>query len=453
MKKICLLLALVLLLSGCTVFPTQPEKQQTTVTEPIETSNTTQTQKPTQSMEGEYAYVPETTPEGKLVIPEFGIPEYDGELLIPVDPEREVYFLFHQKQDFYTGGQISNSIGYILTKHSYALEQIQLLADMQNDISVEVSDRTEANWIATGTSSNGMQLYHYITMQGGDWKQIAEANHMVNWIWDIHKKTNILPTSIATQLWELETKANSLSRGNSYRRSFEEYTLPEEPGFYIYEVIAKFSREYIEETVENVSIKVGQQEYPVDVIWRFHARPKYTGKPGATHMSIQNTGKFVYSTLGSPYSNGYIQVQEAVSLRTQKDMTITGMQCEMLEAIALGCHVVASGPSGDMDFYWDMQQPLEICEGTKVTIDLVLRSQDYEELWYNHTAQIKLDYEVNGGEYSFENQIWVASFEIPLWDAYLMAFLGVDLGEYYTSYYAVRNGTDWMDFLPESWLE
>lgn len=453
MKKLCLLLALVLLLSGCA---NTPNIQQTTGTVPTSTDNATHTQHPTQNTENLNAYIPETTPDGKLVLPDFDIPEYNGDLLIPLDPEREVYFLFHQKQDFYTGGYISTSTGYVLTKHPYAPEEIQLLVDMQNDITVTVSDLTEYTWDKSGGSRREMQLYHYITMQDGDWKQIAEANRLAKWILDIHQKTSFLPSSIAAQLRELEMASNSLSWGNSYIRSFNEYSLSETPGFYLYEVTATFSREYIDETVEKVSVMVGQHEYAVDVIWQFHANRKYSGEPGATHMSILNANKRFLSSLGSPYSNGYIQVQEAIAIRANKDITITGLQCEMIAGKAVGCRVVISSPAGDVDFYWDMHQPLDISEGSKVTMDLILHSQDYQELWSYHTVQIKLDYEVSGREYSFENQLGIGfgyNGMLSFWDAYLIAFLGVDLGDYYVSYYAEVYEADWLAFLPEDWLQ
>ncbi len=453
MKKLCFLLALVLLLSGCA---NTPHVQQATGAVPTSTDNSTHTQHPTQNTENLNAYIPETTPDGKLVLPDFDIPEYNGDLLIPLDPEREVYFLFHQKQDFYTGGYISTSTGYVLTKHPYASEEIQLLVDMQNDITVTVSDLTEYTWSKSGGSRREMQLYHYITMQDGDWKQIAEANRLVKWIGDIHQKTSFLPTSIATQLWELEMTSLSLSWGNSYTHSFNEYCLSETPGFYLYEVTATFSREYIDETVEKVSVMVGQHEYAVDVIWQFHANRKYSGEPGATHMSILNAKKRHFPSLGSPYSNGYIQVQEAIAIQAHKDITITGLQCEMIAGKAVGCRVVISSPAGDMDFYWDMQQPLDISEGSKVTMDLILHSQDYQELWSYHTVQIKLDYEVSGREYSFENQLGIGfgyNGMSSFWDAYLIAFLGVDLGDYYVSYYAEVYEADWLAFLPEDWLQ
>lgn len=469
MKKMCLLLVLLLLLTGCVNEPTPAVTLQPTVTtSPEETLLPTQTTMPPEATEGENKAIFETTPDGEIVIPDFGIPEYEGELLFPYDPDRDVYILFKDTFDFYPGAYFHTAHGYIMTKKPYAVEDIQLITDMRNEMEVKITDLTEVTWNKDNhanighVSSMEMSAYHYISMLGGDWYEIAQATKTGIWAFTApmeiaEQNGGRIPTDLSNKFREIHASAEQKSWGREYADDFEQYTLPETPGFYYYNIDVHFNqRSYVEETVDNVSVKIGEETYPVDITWRFHTEgdPNYSLKHDWKYITELNQGLILHPIQWNPFNGGYLMAEEGMNFRAQKDIAITGMRCENIDAKVLGCRVYIKSDTGNMDFYWDMQQPLDISEGATVRIDPVFYSQEFEDFYFRYSLHMTMDYEVNNKGYSAVQQFSVDSSLPASWDVYQTVFEGVDIGGYYICFLpAVSTGADWLDYIPESWLQ
>ena len=458
MKKLCFVLAVLLLLTGCVSDPTPAVTLQPTVTTaPEETVLPTQTTTPPETTESENNLILETTPDGEIVIPDFDIPEYEGELLVPYDPDREVYFLFQQDIDFYTGAYLSRASGQILTKKPYAIEDIKLLADIESEMTVTVYDESEPVW-DSNAGWYTMHDYHYVSIQGGDWKEIAEATELD--IWASKGFMQLLGQGAVSQdLYskynELADSIHDLSHYNAYTKEFRQYTMPEKQEFYCYTVSVMFKGNYVDQTVDNVSIQLGDKTYPLDVVWRFHSERNddYGMKHTYQYLTLLNQDMLGNTTQGTPFNGGYLQVDEVMIFRPEKDITITGMRCENIDAKVLGCRVYITSDAGNMDFYWDMQQPLDISKGATVRIDLILHSKEFQSFSYYYSVHTAMDYEVNNKQYSAVKQVSVQGMS-PIWDAYLTVFEGIDIGEYYICYYPYFwSGADWLEYIPESWKQ
>ena len=84
-------------------------------------------------------------------------------------------------------------------------------------------------------------------------------------------------------------------------------------------------------------------------------------------------------------------------------------------------------------------------------IDLDLKDARFEEFDPRIIAFYLLEYTI--GQESHVCYV-ITSFErsIPMWDIYLMAFEGIDVGAYYACWLDPENDS-WLEALPKSWLE
>lgn len=467
MKKLCFVLAVLLLLTGCVSDPTPAVTlQPTATTAPEETVVPTQTTSPPETTEN-YPIL-ETTPDGEIVIPDFDIPEYEGELLVPYDPDREVCILFKETFDYYASSYFSGTSGYILTTKPYAVEDIQLITDMRNELEVTVTDLTKYIWDKESYpdvgkfSGDRMNAIHYISMQGGDWYEIAKATKAHVWLataGDEYRKLTggTMPAVLAQKIRDLSEQFGQLAWGYGYSDAFEQYTLSETPGFYCYQIEVRFNRNsYVEETVNDVSVRIGNKTYPVDVTWHFHtdSDPNYRNIHDWKYLTELNSRQIVRPIQWNPFNGGYLLAEEAMYFQAQKDITITGLRCEDIDAKVLGCRVYIESDKGNMDFHWDMQQPLDISQGARVKIDPIFYSQEFEDFSFNYSMRMTLDYEVNNKAYSAVQQFKVGTSFPAFWDVYLTVFEGVDIGGYYVCFNSViSEGADWMHYIPESWKQ
>lgn len=457
MKKLCLLLAVLLLLTGCVKEPAPEVSLQPTVTTSEETVVPAQTTLPPETTENENKATLETTPDGEIVIPDFGIPDYEGELLIPYDPDREVYICCgSQDFDFYPGSGWSKI--HILTRKPYPIEQIQVQIDSQIEVSVKVYDATKS--INTkGYSCFDLSLYHYISMQGGDWKEIAQATEVGIWASEErHRLMNENDGPMSKELWQKFQKIMDTAEinewGKAYKEAYEQYTLPETPMFYYYLVDIDFDGAYTDETVNEVTVMLGDEAYTEDVSWRFHEKSFKEDLSSRNGKYLSTTGLDISFIDNNPHNGGYIQVRGAMSFTAQKDMTITGLRVENTTAQVLGCRVsVSGGELGSMDFHWDMQQPLEISKDTYVKIDLILYSEAYADFYISLSLLTTMEYEIGDSAYSAAKLVGAEAYPY-IWDIYLTAFAGIDMGGYYTCYYPfTQSGADWLEYIPESWKQ
>jgi len=118
----------------------------------------------------------------------------------------------------------------------------------------------------------------------------------------------------------------------------------------------------------------------------------------------------------------------------------------------LGGRVQITGDT-NADFYWDLQQPLDISEGDMVNITLFLKDERFAQYEVGISTCIVMDYEINNKAYGMNLPCLLARINNRGWDTYLMAFEGYDMGEYYTCYYVPWFERWWLNDLPEGWLE
>ncbi len=447
MKKLCLLLALVLLISGCGIHTELPYSPQSTAATVGVTTPSTGQQTP---------WEPRDVPEVEDVA--LQIPPYEGEPLISYDPERQVYISFqNQDVDFYPNYYYKGITGFVITRDRFEVENIQVNIQAMTEYEVKIYDFKEiTDQLAQGQmiqSPVTLESYQYLTMQGIDWQAYSQLFAYSNAAQSIMNDYFAEMTRIEG-LYDKYTAYQSpyLEQKNTYETECEKIEQGQVP-FSMYEVTILFTGAgSYEETVESIEVIIGEERYTVDIgQWRFHTELPAQLQANITRTGISQKQIMIGALLNTPYTGGVVQLQDALSFTALKDLTITGVHQVGVQIEMLGGRVQITGNT-NADFYWDLQQPLDISEGDMVNITLFLRDERFAQYEVGISTCIVMDYEINNKVYGMNLPCLLARINNRGWDTYLMAFEGYDMGEYYSCYYVPWFET-WLRDLPEGWLE
>lgn len=418
MKKICLLLAIVLLLSGCGKEPTITESP--TITDPLEG----------------------TIPTDKLPV----VLEYEGELLIPLDTEREVYIsLANQDIDFYpvNDGPFVNF--NILTKKHYSESEIKISIPMETSYEVLVEDYSE--WyrqVPSDETGEALSLEQFMFMQDADWRILGQM------------QMNAKPADDQDPNESLDAILRFEEEMDKYRTTYSQLQASDIPEVYIYSVDILFTGLYDpqrvlhDEVVEIMDIEIGDEIYTINIgQWRFHTELpeeleyKRIGIKPSDSYSIR-----VMPYSDNAYLNGYALFANVFSFTADKDITITGIRQYGAEVDLLGARISTSGNS--MDYYWDMEQPIYVSAGEEVSIDVFVYDNRLKQYELNMLTYLMLDYEIGSQTCAMRSACCFTRMN-DVWDTYFLAFEGYDIGEYYTCFYNPEWHGWWLDTLPDDW--
>lgn len=398
-------------------------------------------------------------------------PEYTGTPLIEPDPDREVYIsLANQDCDFYPDDYITGVSLNIISKKMYDESEIGISIDMQTPYEVTVWDQTDdlRQKMPENSAGDFFCNYHYLSMQGVDWRelgQLALDDAKIRIEQDQYlaqAQHNVLDPEFQA-LQEIRQRYQDTMEG--YQRQFDAMPPEEIPSFYAYSVGIEFTdlsvslgaeRELYDETVEELEVQLGDQRIPVRFgQWRFH-----TQKPEELTANNPGVKKDIFArmdTRENPYHDGYLRMSDALQFTTLKDITITGVRTLGADIPIVGALVRLGEQvdkdsisfSGVNDFYWDMKMPIDVPAGVVVCVDLFLRDERFAQYETSSTLYVVLEYEMEGRACTMTVPCHLDR-QNPIWDTYLMAFEGIDMGEYYTCFFNPQFA-DYVWTMPEEW--
>ena len=399
------------------------------------------------------------------------VPEYTGTMLIEPDPDREVYIsLANQDCDFYPDDYFTGVGMNIISKKMYDESEIGISIDMQTPYKVTVWDRTDEchQKMADSIAGDFFCNYHYLSLQGADWRELGqlaldEINSRAEQAKYLAQEQHSVLDPEFQALQEIGQRYQETMEG--YRRQFEAVPLEEIPSFYVYTVAIEFTditvsvgaeRELYDETVEELEVQLGDQRIPVRFgQWRFH-----TQKPEELTSNNPGVKKEIFAYLDTrenPYHDGYLRLSSALQFTTLKDITITGVRTLGADIPIVGA-LVRMGEqvnkdrisfSGVNDFYWDLKMPIDVPAGPVVSVDLFFRDERFAQYETNSTVYVVMEYEMEGRACTMTIPCGLDR-QNSIWDTYLMAFEGIDLGEYYTCFYNPQYA-DYVWTMPEEW--
>jgi len=431
MKKVCFLLALLLLLSGCSG---EPEPARSTPSS-------------TAGMLGAVDYKQEVIDKTKQV------PAYTGQPLIEHEPDREVYIgLSNRNIDLYPGyGDLGDTF-YILTKEHYNINQIQINVSSQTKYEVQINDWTDMCQSlshSTDYNQSGLQDYQYLCLQGVSWQELAQEQ--------LYAQTAFKLSAEAT---EVEDKKGYRAVADAYSSVMKAYeaqyqaiTEADIPRLSVYEVNLTFTDlgSYAE-TIETVEVTIGDKTYTQQIgQWRLHKSipPEidWTFLPEGMDYYFGSTGAISESA----FTGGIIR-DSGFHFEARKDLTVTGLQALGIDAEVLGgsVQILKGNKNTASDYFWDGQQPLEFEAGTEVEITVYLRHKSFEEYEVSVSGCLIMNYTLGNQAHQATRPCTWNRHNNRFWDTYLMAFKGIDIGEYYACYYRPILES-WFDELPEAW--
>jgi len=194
--------------------------------------------------------------------------------------------------------------------------------------------------------------------------------------------------------------------------------------------------------------------------WRLH-----TELPQEIYDSFMNmkglSGSSIKVAFTEPvYANGYAELANAAVFTVQEDLTVLGfnqLDTSVSEIPIIGARVRIMEEVDEewittMDYYWDTKQSLVFEKGTTVAIDLFVKDTRFCQYEFCFTACLFMSYEIRGEQHQYPSPMMLNCIHDNVWDTYLLAFEGIDIGEYYTCY-VIPNSYDWLWEVPEKWLE
>ena len=395
-------------------------------------------------------------------------PAYDGEPLIPYDPDRQVYIsLSNQDCDFYSDYGSTGVMFWVITREHYASDDIQVHIDTSVKYEVTVADMTESCQKLSHNAvypNFGLQKYQYMCMQKPDWRELARIAIYAKTAAELARQYT--PSS-KEYIGYRELQAENLALSDAYAAQYQAVNMDTMPKFSAYRVSINFRElsalESNEEIVETVEFKIGGTAYTQNIgQWRLHNfTPQEILNAIPTGVGITSM-RSVTTALGSPATvDGFENLPGLFWVNATEDLTVTGVRqfetgdravdiigakIQMLDKEAMedeGKQVVL------MEYFWDPGQLLDIAAGTLAKIDLYVQDERLKNFEGCFTAYFFLDYTVRDQTDSILSPCRLSRLNDNVWDTYLMAFEGVDMGEYYNVYYA--STSDWRWELPEDW--
>lgn len=384
--------------------------------------------------------------------------EYDGENWIEYDPNRQIYvFTYQYDSDIFPGAGYGPGL--------YVISQIPL--DI-NDVSLQMPCQTEYILQFMGDYSEHCRLketdrvqlgqcclyeYQYCAMLGIDWEEIGRIKSLTMAAFDLSQ--NNAGDQKAYQAYEAlyrEYQADYSAYLADYYKKYEALKTKDIPQFYFYHFLVKFPDvgQY-EERIESAELHIADEKYSLDIgQLRLH---KTTPQIMLDNVSCVGISQYSFGSTGinsSAFSGGYEKVTNAFLFVADQDLTITGIQ-EITYGTELGLIGAQVRVTGKPDFFWDMQQPIDIEAGSEVEIDLYLKDSRIQDFWYGTSAHLFLEYEIRGKSYAYGTTGYYER-HYPIWDIYLMAFGEHSIEDYYAYMVAPYENT-WLAELPESWIE
>jgi len=433
LKKILCILLGMLILTGCAV---------TAPTEPTEGST------PGATVSENYL---ENVKAAANVI------RYDAEPLIEYDPNREVYIsMSNQDYVYYPDCTLNGNVAIIITREHYDVSDIQVNIPMQTEYQVRISDLTESCTVASYNSKEpgfGLQLYQYIAMQEVGWQEICEMQAYANAAMLLMRQNTGNPQEY--QAYEAIYKEYSDSYQNILAKYEEEFkSLPQEkiPQFSAYHVsIDYFGAPPQTETVTEVEFIIGGKSYIQKVgKWTMHdTLPKELYDPDNQNIGLKQEDISRGAITSSPYLGEYLYLNETITFKAQEDLTITGIRQMGTQVNLLGAEVSVSGQARR---FWEMDQPIEVEKGDRVAMDLYVKDDRFSEYEVCLCTYFIMDYQIRNKSCSMVMSCGMLRIHMDVWDTYLMAFEGIDIGEYYTCYFDPMQHI-WLKNMPQSWKE
>ena len=388
---------------------------------------------------------------------------YTGSPILEADSDREIYIsLANQDCDFYPGLPYSGVVFSIISRTEYSPEEIDVSFPGETSCKVTVRNHNDyfqdiaLNRETGNYGPDGQQPYHYLCLQNVDLQELAQKRSDASYAKDAYNAlVELNRATDAAYAALIDTYV--IPYQNLYEEYISQYieqSVERLTEYNVYLVSLTFEQKrYVDETVEYIDVTISDKTYRVEFgQWRFHREGWPEKDQGHKGINVAVIG-VVGVSQDSPYAEGYLRTPDAFRFSTQEDIFLTGLRCtDGTDAEILGAQIACTSPDNSINYFWDGAGPVKVDKGSNVIASIYLYSEKFKEYEMNITTTIYVDYMlVSTGE--------EGSFAVPCnfprvnseWDTCCLAFLGVDVGEYYHYFRSEMVKVGWIDEIPEGW--
>lgn len=437
----------------------------------------TRAEEPTDPVRGSSEASVQTEPSESVPIDEYfdfsSIPYpalYTDEPIMQADPNREVYIsLSNQDFDLYPGDVMPSIYFDIFTKAELDSQDVSISMDCETPYTAklgEVSDGIDAAFRRIGYDaetknydSYGQQPYHYLCMKGVDLRELSYIAKKSELAWQILREL-VNSQNISGDDHTYCMNKYAMPYQKLYQQYLEEYKAQGDTiltDYHVYHIFISFEHDkFHDETIERLELRLGDQTYPIEFgQWRLHSGAPEEATANAKGISM-GTKAILASNFDSPYLGGYLNMEGSLRFTVTQQVAISGFRWSGGgEAEILGCRIsYALGGEGSSseDYYWDCTQPLFLEAGQKPELSIILYSESLKQYEAAIGGLLYMDYVLTETGEACTVAIPCMFMRMnPLWDTYCLAFLGVDVGEYYHYFFDNEPFMSWFNAIPESW--
>jgi len=380
-------------------------------------------------------------------------PAYNEEPAIAFDPDRKIYIhVPKHDMDLYGSGLLTF---WVYSMEPLNLDEIQLQLDCKSEYALlYVEDYSEYCHVKHGESNQfpqfSLQEYQHYCLLGMDWKELGMLKAQAKAAFDLANETvgNQDAHQSYRNIYEEYQAAYGEKTAENHNR-YTNLTTADIPQFYLYFFNFKIGgSETYEETIVSAKLFVNGDAYPMDLgQLRLHKSLPQVFMDNQALVGLSDPVIVINGLRSSPYNGCIEKVEEVFSFDAEKDMTITGIG-ELTYGTEMQILAAKIRIKGHADYFWDMQRPIDVEAGSHVDIDLYLQDSRFEEYDPCIITYFFMNYSIGPKSYVCPVN---ACFQRTMlsWDTFLMAFKGIDIGEYYI-YMKTPYNNDWLQELPES---
>lgn len=359
----------------------------------------------------------------------FTTPEDPGSSLIEYDPDREVYFTFHNCDYtiYLDDSWVPYLQFYIISKEPVDLGTLKLSIPISARYTIAYKEEVDLNiGIADSTDpavrswrQEAFPYYLYLCYKGIDFKEIGELREN-----------------------DPEAYSEKVAQLSSYANEFNGLTPEDLPQFHVYAINVQFDSETAtDESFSELDIRIGDQVYHEEIgtVRLKKTIPFYIQYDWELVAENVDDGICGYGIEPTPYFDGLHKITAFYNFTVDYTKKVTSLsflnkRIQFVDAIV---HVT-SADGTYMEYNWSGEDPLYFYPGDDVFMDVIVRIPDSDQLDQTLKVWGVLEYECEYGTYHKLSEAHVRR-SINFYELYAMVFDGLDLEDYYRYYYYPEN--------------
>lgn len=286
-------------------------------------------------------------------------------------------------------------------------------------------------------SETGSDLYPYYLFecaQGTDWTEMAEAYAKAQYA-NYEQSTTGSPTEEQNAQWaQAVDDYNQIfyTWAAAYQQQLEIWEAETQMPIYQYVVVINFDlKSSTDEVITEATLSYGGTDLtlPIGTI-RLDGDTDYPYGDGIGVIDLA-LGEY---PAGTPWGDGHLELSTGIRIRINQDVVLKDLYIYNDMAQIAECTVTLTSGGMTLDQQWTPgAETLELQGGSEASFYITFADEDLTQREYGKTMELFLEYEQDGETYATNVGLQLIRRRLP-YEVYLWAFQGVDTQSYYQQY-------------------